>query len=84
MDEIRDLFLGAAALTRRIRAFRMDRLQQILMSPPVPGFVQGEGIAFVHIVPVDALEAPQRIAVQDLKWNEWLFPGFSSANYLSR
>ena len=81
MDEIRDLFLGAAALTRRIRAFRMDRLQQILMSPPVPGFVQGEGIAFIHIVPVDALEAPQRIAVQDLKWNEWLFPGFSSANY---
>ena len=29
MDEIRDLFLGGATLTRRIRAFRMERLQQI-------------------------------------------------------
>ena len=81
MDEIRDLFLGGATLTRRIRAFRMERLQQIRVSPPVPRFIQEAGMAFVHIVPVDALEASPRIAVQDLDRMEWLLPGFSAADW---
>ena len=81
MDEIRDLFLGAAALTRRIRAFRMERLEQARNRPTVLNFRSGLGMAFVHIVPVDALDAAQRIAVQDLKWIEWIIPGFSNADY---
>ena len=79
MDEIRDLFLGRAALTRRIRDFRVERLQQIQKEPPVPSFVGGPGRAFVHIVPVDAMDAPPRIAVQDQKCIEWVIPGSSSA-----
>ena len=81
MDEIRNLFLGGATLTRRIRAFRMERLQQIQVSPPVPRFVQEAGMAFVHIVPVDALESSPRIAVQDLQQIDWLFPGLATANW---
>ncbi len=79
MDEIRELFLGAAALTRRIRAFRKERLEQTRMEPPVPNFHSGLGMAFVHIVPVDSLEAPQRISVQDQKCIDWIIPGSSSA-----
>ena len=81
MDEIRELFLGSAALTRCIRDFRRERLQQIQEEPPVSNFDKGPGRAFVHIVPVDAMEAPPRIVVQDLKWHEWLIPGFISADY---
>ena len=83
MDEIRALLLGGAALTRRIRDFRRERLQQIQEEPPVPNFVEGPGRAFVHIDPVDAMEVPTRIVLQDLKWNEWLIPGFNSDGLLT-
>ena len=81
MDEVRDLFLGATALTRRIRAFRMERLQQNRTTPTVLNFKSGLGMAFVHIVPIDALEATPRITVQDLNWDDWMIPEFNNSDH---
>ena len=81
MEEIRTMFVGGATLTQRIRSFRMDRLQKIRESPPVPSFIQGKGMAFVHIVPLDALDAQSRIIIQNLNEMDWLLPGASSANW---
>ena len=81
MDEIRGMFLGGAALTRRLRSFRMERLQQIRKSPPVPSFIRGSGMAFVHIVPLDALDAQPRIDIQNLREINWVFPVASAANW---
>ena len=81
MEEIRAMFVGGATLTQRIRSFRMDRLQKIRESPPVPSFIRGQGMAFVHIVPLDALDAQPRIVIQNLKEIDWLFPRHSSADW---
>ena len=81
MEEIQAMFVGGATLTHRIRSFRAERLQQIKESPPVPGFIRGQGMAFVHIVPIDALDAPPRIVIQNLREMDWLFPRHSSATW---